>query len=986
MHSKKSISHILSFLISFILVILVCFKLFLMLLPKIAGTFETFTDIIIETPALTGTNKSGELTLFWSTLVLGIVLLSVCVFFLRKCSFTKPLFTHRSTFFPPYISLLILPNIFYFFFYKKYSLPLLLGTILFTTAYFFIKTAYKEYFIFTLLIYYATVGFFTLLCQFTEKGIITNRFLYFITGSLSIVSFICALFFRSHSKLIFSRGILLTQCFLPFLLGIFVIDDYFYKGSLITIPYASGYYIFFGLLFFASILFLVYHLKRSWSHADTLPLAKLVCIVTPMLLFAYHSWSASPMYAQPDQHHHGEQMIPWQQIITLGREPYVEYTPVSGLFPMVIGAIQHILLGGTASDYSPAVSIFMTLICLITMFLIGKHTGNLWGLVFAVFFALPSYNRQYLVLPVLLLLTLPSLVKQHSLWLTVYIFTSFLSGLYYPLFGAALLLGLLPLGIRQLYCLIKNNTWKTDMKTPVFYISWLACLTPIIMSIPLLLNMLNHTLTYSSQTILADGIALLGQSSPDGFLPFIQNAALKNTCYVSIRFFLPLLGVWIFAYLFFYYYKKSTSLFLFALTAGGITLCISYTYTLVRADYGMVLSRTAPILISIVGIFLPVILLSLGKELPLYFKRGLICLCFCLPFLLYTKVEDMKFPNMWTYPNGEAALIMDEESKLFSYYEVPQLLLQADDLNIPDTAKEMLGRGFMVEDQSHYLHSYDSVIQKCESVSSDTSYVYMDGQGFYYYTNAAACGTGFLQAAKGYDAQKELLINISKERPVFFSFDSASNYYIYYWLLTNDYVYKASDGAFYPRELYTLLYKEENGDDIRDFYDASFTGIELKMAPSSLGNSMDSLSHLFTNSLKLKQDLTLNVVSAELSDVIKASNVSDSNILTLPHTIHGLDYDFLQFTLTATDDYTELPLDALVVVSFQTTDGSTDTNNSRIYYQTGYYGKTGKLLFPVGMNPNWLLGTISNIRIHVISENTKGSFTVSDCALLKLRQ
>lgn len=967
LQQKNSISHILTFLLSFILIIPVCIKLFLMLFPKIAKSFETFTDIIIETPALTGTNKSGELTLFWSILAFGICLFFICVFILRKFNFiqlnnfitSRPLFTHLTSLLPPYFLLFILPNLCHFFFYKKCSLPLLFGTILFLAAWFLIKVAYKEYLVLTIIIYYGIVSLFTLLCRFTEKGIVTNQTLYLLTGGISVMIFIGSLLFKSYAKTILSRGILLIQCLLPLLLGIYVIDDYLYQGSLIEIPYASGYYIFFGLLFIISLFLFVFHAKRNWNNAAALPLAKLVCVVAPMLLFVYNSWSAAPMYAQPDQHHHGEQMIPWQQIITLGQAPYDEYTPVSGLFPMTIGAIQHLLLGGTASDYSPAVSILMVLCCLLTMYLLCKHTGNAWGLVFAIFFALPAYNRQYLVLPGLLLLTLPALVKKRSLWLAAYVFVSFLSGLYYPLFGAALLLGILPLSLWQLYCIVKSKDLKTDIKTPAFYISWLTCLIPIIISLPLLFKMLKHTLTYSSQTILADGIVLSGQSAPDNFLPFIHDAVFKNTCYISLRFFLPLLGVWIFTYLLFYYFKKAAPLFLFALAAGGITLCISYTYTLVRADYGMLLSRSAPILISIAGIFLPVILLSLGKELPSYFKRLLISLCFCLPLLLYSKVEDMKFPNMWIYPNGEADLIMDDDSKLFSSYEVPALLMRADDLEIPNVSKEMLGDGFIVADQSHYLREYNSVIEKCNSVSSEMTYIYMDGQGFYYYTNTSACGTGFLQAAKGYDAQQKLLSTISKKRPVFFAFDSESNYYIYNWLFTNDYVFKASDSAFYPRELYALLYNTEAADDIRDFYDTSFTGIDLEMTPSSFGNSLNTLSPLFTDSIKLNRNLTL----------LKPFD--------------GLQYDFLSFTLTAADG-AKIPSDALVVVSFETTGNTiSDKNNSRICYQTGYYGKNGKFLFPLGMNPNWLLGTISNISVSI--QDTNVNFTLSDCTLLKLR-
>lgn len=39
----------------------------------------------------------------------------------------------------------------------------------------------------------------------------------------------------------------------------------------------------------------------------------------------------------------------------------------------------------------------------------------------------------------------------------------------------------------------------------------------------------------------------------------------------------------------------------------------------------------------------------------------------------------------------------------------------------------------MVADQIHYIEEYASVIEKCEKVSDDVSYMAFDGQGFFDY-------------------------------------------------------------------------------------------------------------------------------------------------------------------------------------------------------------------------------------------------------------
>lgn len=69
----------------------------------------------------------------------------------------------------------------------------------------------------------------------------------------------------------------------------------------------------------------------------------------------------------------------------------------------------------------------------------------------------------------------------------------------------------------------------------------------------------------------------------------------------------------------------------------------------------------------------------------------------------------MKFPNMWTYPDGQAALIMDDTSKLYNTYTVPDTFLAMDEVPILDHT--MLGNGFMVADQVPYLTAYETVMQ-----------------------------------------------------------------------------------------------------------------------------------------------------------------------------------------------------------------------------------------------------------------------------------
>lgn len=984
MEESNASKEIVEIILAFIFTISICGALFYYFWGHLSLKAEKFTDIIIEHPATTGLTKSGELQLFWCLLPLGLLLLSLILLLLKKTAFKPRLFLKTAKalhdfsdkYIAPELILLLLPCLIRYGLYQTCSIPLFISMILLALSYIFFQDIYKEILLTVLFTYYGILSIFTVISHFTTKGNISNTLLYIITLVISL-SFLGSCIFFQKKKLI-SSSIMLLQFLLPFLLAVFLVDTYLYQNTLIQIPYAPFYYLFFGVLF----LFFEWSVFSLWRKKD-----RLVSMAAPILIFIYNSFSAAPMYAQPDQHHHGEQMIPWQQVFELGQKLYTEYTPISGLFPMVNGTIQNIFLNGTVSDYSPSISITVVLFSILTMYLLAKHAGTNWALCFAVLFALPSYNRQYMVLPVLLLLTLPKLVANKGLWLPSYVFSCFLSGLYYPLFGAALLLGLAPLGLWQFITYIMSKAWKADIKKLSFYISWLLCLVPVILSVPLLLKLLNHTLTYSSQTVLADGISLLGQSAPQNLFPFFPEGNFKNICYIFLRFFLPMIGVWLLSYVLLKYilisskeFKKTKKLscpsLLFGLAAGAVTLLFSYSYTLVRADYNMVLSRTAPVLIAVFGMFLPILLISYGKSFSRSFVLLLVAASFSLPMTLYTKVEDMKFPNMWVYPNGGSDILLDDSAKLFTYYAVPEGFLRSDDLNISQETADRLGAGFLISDQVHYINDYEKVIEKCRAVAKDTTYLGFDGQGFYYFNHAKACATGFIPAAKGYAAQKNIIETAEKNPPVIFLINGESNYYLYYWMWENGYRYKAEDHAFYPARLYEQIYGSQPSDNYLDYFTGEEYGHHLGLVPSSFGNSMETLSSLFIREKNILEDL---------------QTAAYQEAYSCQGDFWGTEYDFLYLEIAPAGlggVMTYFP-SGTVTVSFQALGIDEETAKNRIQTVTCTI-KDGKLLIPMGMNPNWLLNRISSITITadctLDGKTFPLNFQVKEARLLKIRQ
>lgn len=918
------------------------------LLPLFSGGHQIFTDIIIENVSGSGYDKSGELRLFWLVLAAGtlvlVLVLHLCALFQKKRlagdSFPEqdvvPIARLNSYRIPLFSGMIIFPFFAYLIVFGQFSLPLFAGILIFALCNIFCSRLTGQILLTYVLTYYSLMALLTMLVQFTDEAALSSVTIYMLAlifGTL-FSSIIITQFKKDAGNSFGRRLLLILQCMLPGLICLWFVDDYFYKGRLIHVPYAPGYMVFFGGFLGISLILLIIQAVRFWNKGENY----IISAITPILIFAYHSFSAAPMYAQPDQHHHGEQMIPWNQIFLHGQSLYKEYTPVSGLFPFVNGFIQHILLGGTVTDYSPAISITVVIFCIITMYLIYKHVGGGYATAFAVLFALPAYNRQYMVLPVLLLLALPGLLKRKFLWLHIWIYACFLSGLYYPLYGAALLLGTLPLGIWQLMAYIKSDNFKKDLKKPLFYITNVILLLIITHAFPLLLRMLRHTLTYSSQTIMADGINLLGQKAPEAFLPYLSSHDFfRQVCYISFRFLLPAIGVWIFVY--FIYHALAVwknKMLAFLLASGAITLMISYSYTLVRADVDKILSRTATILIAVSAMFLPVMLFRYGKGLTNRISLVILAgICTAFPMMIFMQTSWSKFPDMWVYPDGQSQLVMDDASKLYSYYEVPESFLKSEDTGLASKYQALLGRGFMVADQISYITNYAAVVEKCQSVQEHDSYMAFDGQGFFDYLGVRCSGTGYIPAARSYEAQKEIWDTAGQELPVVFYIQPYNNYYIFRFMLDEGYLYCAEDAAFYPPALYASVYgNDAEGDDYREHADSSDFGLSAE----SFGASFDSLRDIF------------------MADASKS--LSDGS---LPSDFSGMEYDFIYLELDEEFmDEADLTDGSNLIITWSDREGNSFDGN-RVACQL----KEGKLLIPMGMNACWLLSDIEDFSLAI---------------------
>ena len=490
---ELNIKEILSFFIIFLIGIILMF----LGMAFVGNKAETFNDIILEIVAYEGTNQTGELRIFWSVLFAGIPILLFINYLINKNK-KQPQVTQLKTIIAIEIVINV-ANIMFYIITGNFNTVLVIAAIVGFVNYLLNPNKQKEGFIVYIIIYY----FLLAIC-----AIANNRGISIILNAniLMIIALIIDIIILSidNKKQILNKAILILQVFIPTLLVLYMCKRYIYNEQILYLKLPTVASILILSAMFLMIGWAIYNLIKKWSKINQLDLSQLVLTTTCMIIFAVNSVGIETLKVVPDDlHHTAENIISYQQILGKGQVAYKDYSPVSGLFPVFIGAVVE-LFGGDFTSYNIAHAVFMLFFASITMYVLSKHLNKEDCLLISVMFMFQSYNRTVFILLTLLILLLPKLIQNKNLWLKVWIWLCFIGGIYYPTFGGAVLIGTLPFAIVQIIQYIKQGEFSKDIKTVKFYVWWIVCLLPIILFLPMLLNMAKHILLYSSQTNLAD--------------------------------------------------------------------------------------------------------------------------------------------------------------------------------------------------------------------------------------------------------------------------------------------------------------------------------------------------------------------------------------------------------------------------------------------------------------------------------------------------
>lgn len=169
-----------------------------------------------------------------------------------------------------------------------------------------------------------------------------------------------------------------------------------------------------------------------------------------LVLFLWHIAPGNSQILHPDHFHHGEQLLPYQQCVTLGLTPYVDFLPIHGLMPLTRGWLAAVFYDGTTVGFTESVLLLADLGVLAQFLavaaIVGPGVALLTGLPF-----LHLMDRFYFFIPALLVLVHRRIVSRPILWLWCWLGSAVTLLAFNPCVGTAFDLGTFPLAMWMLF-------------------------------------------------------------------------------------------------------------------------------------------------------------------------------------------------------------------------------------------------------------------------------------------------------------------------------------------------------------------------------------------------------------------------------------------------------------------------------------------------------------------------------------------------------
>lgn len=953
--------------IVFLLVMLLAGSLFTVIYLAVTGNgVQKFTDVVIEYTAIFASNKSAERNLVFYLIFAGIAAYGVYFFCSCKKQGGGMLETEVDSVERSNIWICIfggMAGISYFVF-ANINAVLVVSLIVVFIVLLIDRTLVLSGFVFYFMNIYAVYGLYRVYVFAGGEHSFAS-----ITAALIVTVVMLGILLLSKNKQqALLRGCLIGQMLIPVVLLVYLASKYKYQDEMVVILVPIQVRV---LILVLLILFLaedICILKKGWKIASDLQ--NVISFGTCVCIMAFNRFSGTGAVISSDTHHPFENIIGYSQIFELGQKPFSEYIPVSGMYSVIQGAVFRFFGNGQAGNYYISENIFYLLVVLLVIALLWMQVSKIWVFLISLLFYMMDYNRIVFILPVMLLLVMPKLITKKNMWFLAWFLTSLFHGLYYPLFGVAVCVAFLPLGIWQMITYVKSGELRKDTKKAGFWVSCGVCIVLTVACAPCLAGTYRHMKAMAGQTIYADGIARFGQIVPEWFFPYLnQFQVIRIALYDIFSFLIPAGFVWIMFALFLDIAGagiRKRKLCIVHPQAASVaaslvimpTICFSST--VVRSDVGSLYARSAGPLFAGMVILLVILERYLKIEKIRYFA---ICTAVFIP----------------TVVNSTGFFMAD--SKLDAYEIVPDgyTYIQKDKV-------EKLGTGFLAQEVYDTVSSANQVFAGEDRAQS---YFGKRGNFGFFYLNEVK-GDATMEIAgtvRGFEATQEAIDIVRNNNTVIGNdLNPFYNYYLYHWLLTSgEYIWSEEKECFLPNDENIDVAKVRN---MHQEISLSWEGIDVGKCAGALGLSKDSLDQIFT----------------EKSTEFTLQEGDNSLKILFPSTIDGDEADYLYLEFTGMDQNYHHTLYHLSEEQEQA-EGILAKHLMKKNYNPGmlvcvswmdvngeehamYCAMSqGKLMIPLGAGVNWLLHPHTQIQISVMQDGQEISVPqISDIQFLKLRE
>lgn len=632
---------------------------------------------------------------------------------------------------------------------------------------------------------------------------------------------------------------------------------------------------------------------------------------------------------------------------------------------------------GKVSFYYLSSNIFYLFFIVFIVFLIKKQFKNEWQLFVALFFLVTDYNRTTLIVPHILLLTMPNIIDKKNTWLKVWFLSSFIHGLYYPVFGAGVCLGFMPMVIWQILTYAKSGELKVDIKKPKFWILWGMCFVPVFCGIPYLLGTLKHMLAMGGQTIYADGMTRFGQTVDEDFMAYIQSMPIKVIIFDLLTYMSIICIIWVSVALFLKIgdVKIENKRIIIGNPKGGLIalsvalmVLVSISYTVVRLDICTIYSRSN----GIVSAAFVVLILLVTR----YLTGGNRSKVFCFAIIIIALDAGVGFHNIGFYS-------IDSSGTLEAFYTVPD-----NYIHIEKSPFTRLGDSFV---EKSYYETVENASISMLSQDKDDSYLgVVPYFGLFYTLDIKGDADMEIDwTIRGYGAAQETVDIVRKNGTIVgTNLNAVDNYYLYHWLLTSgEYVWNADKWSFVPNK------ENLTQEEVLNINKESFISVDnydLGRTASSWGSSMDSLEKIFKEiTFNYSVDASKGYSNVDFEEPIKGKD-ADFIYLEFMNVLGNYNYVFLDHHQDVEQDVDKYwyakPFmiknynpGMKVVITITDDIGEEHSMTCRM--------DEGKLLIPIGACSGWLFDTHSSFKVTVIQDDSVIEMPqIKKIRLLKIRE